>query len=224
MSDWLDYIDERWKELMESELRPGFYAAAVSNALQSLRRVAIDAEWGPTLEQARRISSPILDVIPSVETRVAVISQDGVPEFPAVLGKLWDDAAPADEMTVWLRANLQEHAGHVELGAENGLRIKVGVNDGSIEETNDGVIALDGDEAHILGDTHKLSRGDRVSSELADIKSSLNAVISYVNGKIDEAGENTATFGPSEADQKATKYREFSSTSGVTDANNVYGD
>lgn len=132
---FFDFLDDRIQEHLNVDIRPGFYVGVVSNALQSFRRVAIDANWGPTLEQARRVSSPLLDVIPAVDTRMAVISQDGVPEFPAVFGKVWDDEGLAADMTAWLRSNLQEHPGHVELGAEDGIRIRLGSNTAEIDET-----------------------------------------------------------------------------------------
>lgn len=185
MTDIFNYIDERWQEMIEKHLRPGFYAAKVSNALQSLRRVAIDAEWGATWEQARRISSPLLDVIPEAGSRVAVISQDGVPEFPAVFGKIWDDAGPVDQMTAWLRANLEEHAGHLELGADKGIRIQVGKDTTTITETNDGEIVIESAQGDVdirvqpdgtvrmAGGTELLARASDVESELSDLWSAL---------------------------------------------------
>lgn len=136
-----DYIDERVEELL-GRRRMGFYVGRVSNALQSWRRVAVDAEWGPTLERVRRISSPVLDVIPARGTRLAVFSQDGVPEFGAVIGQIWDDLGGPELMSAWLRANLEKHPGHIELGATQGLRIVVGENVVDIEPTATGRIEI----------------------------------------------------------------------------------
>lgn len=150
LEDVFDYIDDRTKELLDTEYRPGFYIAKVTNALQTLRRAQLTPEWMDegALEQARRISSPLLDVIPAVGTRMATLSQDGVPEYPAWVGKIWDDEGPVSAMTAWLRANLEEHPGHVELGAEDGIRIKVGANTEQIDETADGEVVVESEDGN----------------------------------------------------------------------------
>ncbi len=106
--------------------RRGYYASRVTDALQSLKRVQHLPEWlaEGAIDNAKRISSPLVDVIPAVGTRLAMISQDGDPDRPAWFGQVWDELA--EQMTAWLRANLAEHPGYVELGAENGLTIIIG--------------------------------------------------------------------------------------------------
>lgn len=124
-------------------LRLGFYHATVSSSPDSFRRQDVDAEWGPTLPKARRISSPILDVVPALGTRLAMLSQDGVPEFAAWIGQVWDDAGTPKAMTAWLRANLLTHPGHLELGATKGIRVRVGSNTIDITPTADGTLEID---------------------------------------------------------------------------------
>lgn len=220
---WLDYIDERWHELREKHLRPGFYIGTVSNALQSLRRMAVDAEWGATLEQARRISSPLLDVIPAADTRMAIISQDGLPELPAVLGKIWDDAAPVDEMTAWLRANLEEHAGHIELGADKGIRIQVGYDRTSISETDTGEIVLeskDGDvDIRIQPDgTIRMAGGTKQLARAADVESEFEAVWNALNNHTHPFKE------PSSNTQSTTDPSSSSGSAGEVESPSIYGD
>ncbi|MFB6372700.1 MAG: hypothetical protein ABEN55_06225 [Bradymonadaceae bacterium] len=171
-----DHIEDLVDRALKSR-RLGFYVGVVSHALRSLRRVDVDAEWGPTMKRLRRISSPILDVIPATGTRMAVLSQDGVPSLGAILGQVWDDAGTADDMTAWLRANLEEKSGHLELGAEEGLRIKVGQNAAEIEKTEDGRIVIESEGSgtvRIKNGSHELL--ERLSTTLGKLSEALNTL------------------------------------------------
>lgn len=211
-----EYIHQKIDEALSSR-RIGFFVGAVSNALRDFRRTDVDAEWGPTLERARRIASPVVDVIPAVGTRMAVLSQDGVPEFPAVVGQIWDDMA--DEMTAWLRANLEQHPGHIELGADKGLRIIVGEHRTELEPTNNGemviesddgsnaitlkpngTVEIDADQINLAGSAGKLARADKVKTELDRIWTELNAHTHP--GK--PASQPSETTGPSSTTGAAT--------------------
>jgi len=134
---------------------------------------------------------------------MAVISQDGVPELGAVLGQIWDDlAAP---MTVWLRANLAASPGHLEVGAEKGIRIRVGDNSAdssaafSIDETADGELIIESDagdcrvriqpngtvkveaiRVELGGSSSPLVRNDLLTLELVKIA----AAVTALNGKL----------------------------------------
>lgn len=185
----LGRIDDRVREVLEKR-RMGFYVGVVSNAMQSFRRSAVDAEWGPTLERIRRISSPILDVIPARGTRMAVLSQDGVPEFGAVVGKIWDELGLAEHMTAWLRANLEEHPGHIELGADKGLRIVVGTNTVDIEPIEEGRVEIvashvvvDSDDIRLVDESadDPVPLSSLVEGELDDIESTLGPISQWYN-------------------------------------------
>jgi hypothetical protein len=106
--------------------RKGYYVSLVTDAVQSFRRLQHAPEWlaegAPDL--AKRIGSPILDVIPAVGSRLAMISQDGDPDRAAWFGQVWDELA--SELTVWIRANLASDPGRIELGANKSIHIRIG--------------------------------------------------------------------------------------------------
>lgn len=132
------------RRMAKDSLSRGWYLASVSSVARSVRRVQLQPHWtADALEHARRISSPILDIIPPVGARVAVLSQDGVIEAPAYIGQVWDDQSTPADMTAWLRASLEEHPGHAELGATTGLRIRVGDNDVDITPLPDGRLLIE---------------------------------------------------------------------------------
>lgn len=160
-------VMERW--------RIGWYRATVSSTGPTHRRVSIDPDWcETTLRRALRISSPILDVTPAVGTRVAVASQDGVPEVPAVLGQLWDDKAAPGNMSVWLRADLALHEGHAEIGATKSLHLVVGANPVDITPLDDGSIKIEASGAWIrITPTGKISIGNGA----AELVSTLHGLV-----------------------------------------------
>jgi hypothetical protein len=186
-------------------LRTGFYVGEVSHPEQSYRRVQIVPEWigDGAVDRFRRIASPVLDIIPAAGSRMAVLSQDGMPELGAIIGQIWDDLA--EPMTVWLRANLAQSPGHLELGAAKGLRIRVGSNGAdesaafAMNETAEGEIVIESDDGSCsvalkpggdvvlsvaggstvqLGGTVELPRDDHLQSELAGIKAALDTIAS----------------------------------------------
>jgi hypothetical protein len=136
-----------WESLGElrrevRERRPGFYASRVSAAGDALRRVQLVPEWlqDGALDRALAILPPLLDVVPPVGARLATMGRDGLPGRPAWFGVLWDSAPT---MTAWLRADLARHAGHVELGANSSVRIRVGADLVTIQPQADGTLLIE---------------------------------------------------------------------------------
>lgn len=142
MADLADVVERVAARAVESggrSWRRGFYRALTS-ASKSLRRSQINPGWmesGSALDNALRISSGILDVEEKAGTPVAIISEDGLPERPAILGALWDETHTPSSKSAWLRALLESAPGLLELGALSGLRLKVGTNTGDLS----GVVA-----------------------------------------------------------------------------------
>src|SRR5699024_10002275 len=89
--DIFDLINDEIARAL-GRIRKGFYIARVSSPSQTYRRAQIVPEWlvEGALDNVRRIASPILDVIPAAGARMAILSQDGVPELGAVMGQVWD--------------------------------------------------------------------------------------------------------------------------------------
>lgn len=162
----------------------GWYLAQITSVARSWRRVQLRPSWTTdALEHARRISSPILDVIPAVGTRVAVISEDGVIEAPAVIGQVWDNASTAEDMTAWLRAHLAEHPGHLELGATNSIRLCVGENTVDITPLEDGRLHIEATGKVVL-DAPRIELGENASDGLvrkSDLQSALSTIKSAFN-------------------------------------------
>lgn len=132
------------KRLTKDGLSNGFYTALITAVDRSFRRAQVKPEWcDDALEHVRRISDPVLDTVPAVGTRVAIVNQDGVAEAPAYVGAVWDDQTTAANMTAWLRAHLAKHPGHLELGATKGLRLRVGTNDVEITPLPDGRLLIE---------------------------------------------------------------------------------
>lgn len=132
LADALEEVVEGMAARARSALRTGFYRAAVS-ASRTLRRAQINPAWmegGSALDNALRISSGVLDVEEKAGTPVAIISEDGLPERPAILGAVWDETHTPISKTAWLRALLESAPGLLELGATSGLKLKVGSNTG----------------------------------------------------------------------------------------------
>lgn len=149
------------------KVRLGFYHATTSSSPDDYRRQSGTAEWGPDIRGLRRISSPILDIIPAIGTRLAVLSQDGVAEFGAFIGQVWDDSNTAAAMTAWLRANLVDHPGQLELGATEGIRIRVGTNTIDITPLADGTVEIDGTNIKLgASATQAVLKGDAFLTEL----------------------------------------------------------
>jgi|GEM_PF-5173562 len=193
--DIFDLINDEFDRLLR-RVRKGFYVARITDPAQTYRRVQAVPDWlaEGALDNMRRIASPILDVIPAVGARMAIISQDGVPELGAVMGQIWDDLAP--KMTVWLRANLQKNPGFLEVGAAKGLRIRVGENaaDGSaafeIDETEDGEIVIESDQGNCRV---RIGPDGTVTLDGASIKLGAGAVEALIKGDTFMAFFNTHT-------------------------------
>lgn len=139
MTIW-DALSELRREVRER--RPGFYASRVSAAADALRRVQLVPEWlqDGAINQALAILPPLLDVAPPVGARLATMGRDGLPGRPAWFGVLWDRT---QTMTAWLRADLARHAGHVEMGATQSVRIRVGADLVTIQPQPDGTLLIE---------------------------------------------------------------------------------
>lgn len=175
MTDWIRNIVRMVRDELETQTRFGFYVGTVTNALQSFRRADVQPEWlevdSESLEKLLRIASPILDVVYAVGTRVAVISQDGLPEAGAVLGAVTDDKQDGSARTVWIRADLEQHTGHIEIGATKGVRIFVGTNPGDLTPVSEDDIELECDGEIRLGASASAgvadgSKADRILAAL----------------------------------------------------------
>lgn len=135
-----DLVDDLVGEValrLEADRRPGAYRATVS-AQATHRRAQVQPAWlesSAALGPALRCAPSLLDVVERPGARVVVISEDGLPERPIMLGAVCDEVQTAEAQTVWLRAHLDAPAtdGHVELGATNGLRFVVGANTGGLQ-------------------------------------------------------------------------------------------
>lgn len=183
---WFDELAELVREFILEETRVGYYVATVTNSARTFRRVNAKPEWldqdGEDLEGILRVANPILDVIYRVGTRVAVLSQDGIPEAGAVIGAVSDDKETPETNTVWIRADLQTAEGHVELGATKSIRIQVAANGGTIVPLADGTVRLEGVVIE-LGDgaTKFVALGPDVESELASIATTLAPMVAAFN-------------------------------------------
>lgn len=174
--------------------RKGFYVASVKRARQTFRRVQVEPDWldEGVLDFARRIGSPLLDVIPPVGARVAVTSEDGDPARPAVLGVIWDDVMPA--LTAWLRADLASAPGRIELGANKSVHICIRSDSGSVksefdlEALADGTVKLEtqGGELVINADgTIRLgSQATNAVSELRKLAGQLSALCTQIGAGV----------------------------------------
>lgn len=199
------------------KVRLGFYHAKISSSPDEYRRHAADAEWGPNIQRLRRIASPILDIVPAIGTRMAVLSQDGVPEFGALLGQVWDNDGTPAKMTAWLRANLQLHPGYLELGGENGLRIIVGSNSKDITPPAAGSVVVNASLVELGGESLStwIARADRVESRLQAIETYINShEHNYVTPLLPSAPAPTAGRIPASVS---------TTSSGDTAADNVKG-
>ena len=166
--------------------RKGYYVSLVTDAVQSFRRLQHVPEWlsegAPDL--AKRIGSPILDVIPAVGSRLAMISHDGDPDRAAWFGQVWDELA--SELTVWIRANLASDPGRIELGANKSIHIRIGsagddasgeftltpLDDGTVRiETAGGQLVIGADGKIYLGNglVNLVSQVGDLADRVADI-------------------------------------------------------
>lgn len=132
------------------QLRTGLYRARVAGQ-QSLRRLQITPSWiedGQAINGALRVAASLLDVIEAAGTPVAVVSEDGQPARPFVMGAVFDETHTAESQPAWLRSHLHDAAtsGHLEAGAVNGVRVKVGTNTGTVAPLA-GTIALTAGES-----------------------------------------------------------------------------
>lgn len=131
-------------------LRIGFYSARAT-ANRTFRRVDATADWGTDVRSLRRVSNPILDVVPKVGAKLAIISHDGVVELGAWIGEIFDDES--DPGTVWIRADLDAKPGHLNLAATSSITIRAGgTNDGvTVDVQADGTVLVDGSKV-VLGE------------------------------------------------------------------------
>ena len=178
--------------------RQGFYVSVCSIAEQTFRRVQHVPLWldDGAIDYGRRIASPILDVIPAVGARLAVISEDGDPNRSAWIGQVWDDLMP--KLTVWIRANLAMEPGRLEVGANGSIHIVVRGEDGAdvkggftMTPLDDGTITIENENASLTiqpdgtlvfdGAGVKLGKNATQRVALSDkVEARLNALEQYV--------------------------------------------
>jgi hypothetical protein len=160
IDDLYDFIVGEVREAFEGARlrRFGAYTARATGVARTFRRLQVSADWYPegALDYARRVASPILDVIATGDTYMAVTSHDGVPELPLVLGQVWDERVKA--MTVWVRAYLDAHPGRLEVGALKSLLLRVGTDSGweggeeraaMREDVPDGAAVIESDDVRL---------------------------------------------------------------------------
>jgi len=129
---------------LQRQLRAGLYRAKVVGN-ETFARVSLTPSWiedGSALPGALRVSPSLLDVVEAPGTTVAVVSEDGLPARPLVIGAVSDETTPTTARYSWVRALLHEVAkrGHLELGAVSGVRVKVGTNTGDVAPAADQII------------------------------------------------------------------------------------
>lgn len=132
----------------QRQVRAGLYRAAVKGH-GTLARLSITASWledGQVIPNALRVAPSVLDVVEALGTPVAVVSEDGQPARPLVIGAITDETQPVTARPSWIRALLHEAAkrAHLEIGATSGVRIKVGVNTGDVSPVADTAIVQAG--------------------------------------------------------------------------------
>lgn len=160
--------------------RIGFYVADVKKAAtNAVRSSSIFTDWDTTMEHVGRVSSPLLDVIPAVGTKVAILSRDGVPSRAAILGAFVATGETVSSFTAWIRANLEQKPGQVEIGAESGIRITIRNNDGDLETIEAQSIWIEADKVVLKsgdirlgsdGVTKRVALAEDVEAELASIR------------------------------------------------------
>lgn len=146
MREFVQHVIDRTLD----KLRLGFYTLT-SSGNQDYNRVQGEANWGAPVRSLRRVSNPILDVIPKVGSKLAILSQDGVVELGAWIGEIFDDETEAG--TVWIRANLEDNPGILNLGATKAIVIEVGSNGQTVTVKPDGTVWIDGDSIELGGNT-----------------------------------------------------------------------
>jgi hypothetical protein len=206
MEEVIEMLIERVLDELKRERRFGFYVSQIRSAVQSYRRIQHSPEWldGGPVDHAKRIASPILDIIPPLGARMAMLSQDGLPELAASLGMVWDELV--EPLTVWVRANLAQHPGHIEVGAIKGIRIIIRAEDvakakGTPEQDPlpDGTIAIEADEVLLGADdaTKEVALGPDVEDELDDISNTLDAIEQWISAVSAAVGVVYPVPGPS---------------------------
>lgn len=189
MEEFIEMLIDMAYDHIKRERRWGFYISEIKSAVQTYRRVQHDPDWldeGPP-NHARRIASPILDIIPPVAARMAVLSQDGVPELAGILGMIWDEKV--QPLTAWVRANLAQHPGHIEIGATKGIRIIIRAEDpAKAKETPDqdplpdGTIAIEADEVLLGADdaSKYVALAPDVEDELDEIADTIALIEQWI--------------------------------------------
>ena len=123
----LDSIKAKVERVL-SAYRLGAYLAT-SHGARSLDRVSVKPEWCDTaLDEALVARCPIMDVRHADGAHLAVISRDGIPEHAVVVGQVSVPGDTTAQQTVWLRADLQQKPGELQIGAEHGVRVVVGTS------------------------------------------------------------------------------------------------
>lgn len=186
---------------MQRQVRAGIYRAIVKGH-SSLARLSVTASWledGQVLPNALRVAPSLLDVVEAIGTPVAIVSEDGQPARPLVLGAVTDETQPITARPSWIRALLHEAAkrAHLEIGATSGVRVKVGTNTGDVNPLAD-TVALQAGSAEARLKTAGTFAVSNTTGELVDATGeALEASQAIIDGLVDVlAAVTAAAAGP----------------------------
>lgn len=221
---WDEVIDDIVTLVLE-ELgrrgRPGAYRASVS-AHESLRRAQVQPVWmesSAALAGALRVAPSLLDVIEPAGMPLAIIGEDGIPERPLVLGAITDETTPPESRPAWLRSHQHEAAttGHVEMGATNGLRFKVGTNTGGLAPVNDAIISGVGTAEQRLRAAGTFAVSNTGGELVAQLVEALTAAQEIIDGlALVAAAINTANASPTTPVTNGTLFAMFAGVNVAT--------
>lgn len=204
MAGGLDRLLAQGRQASEDaqrSLRAGLYRARLVGH-GTLRRVSLTPSWieeGQALPGALRVSPSVLDVVEEPGETLAVISEDGQPARPFVLGVVADEQRQPSARRSWLRALLHEESkrDHLELGALSGVRVKVGTNTGDVSPVADQVIMQAGAHEARLSTSGTWAVQNSSGELVAQLVSALGAAQQVVDGlALFVSAVTTAAAGP----------------------------
>ena len=149
--------------------RLGMYFGKNGRQYDGYGRTTVHPSWcEDPLTEAKRVSSPILDVKPPSGSTAAVISLDGIPGHPVNIGVTYDTSYQLSDQTVWVRADLDEVPGVLEVGANQCIRLQVGDKPQSVSQPAPQKIVIANDVVDVVEQTLK------TQEDFADILQALN--------------------------------------------------
>lgn len=173
---------------MQRQVRAGIYRAIVKGH-SSLARLSVTASWledGQVLPNALRVAPSLLDVVEAIGTPVAIVSEDGQPARPLVLGAVTDETQPVTARPSWIRALLHEAAkrAHLEIGAASGVRVKVGTNTGDVSPVEGKVILQAGEQEARLSQAGAWAVVNASGDQTVQINEALEASQAIIDGLV----------------------------------------